>query len=209
MLYQHTATSAICDLLACFLLADKHRYAVTTERFLNEYQRSEFPRRVSAMDEAEPGFAKAFYKMEQRLLVHGGRAVVPLAERLTSISALLERAVVDASSRVQLNVMQESKCHANSAKLWAESLGTVKLMSGYALSNDGLWRQHSWVIDATGIVETTEVRDAYFGVELTLQDSVVMLVANHDTADISSEVFESEFWSEHLTAVLLQLYKDL
>lgn len=44
----------------------------------------------------------------------------------------------------------------------------VGIGSGYALSADGLWRQHSWGILRDGILETTERRIKYFG--LILQD---------------------------------------
>lgn len=41
-------------------------------------------------------------------------------------------------------------------------------MTGYALSPDGLWRQHSWAYgDNLMIYETTVERVMYFGVELS------------------------------------------
>lgn len=57
-------------------------------------------------------------------------------------------------------------CHRNAAALWfagrAGGIGT-----GYALSDDGLWREHSWGLGLAGeLIETTEPRTAYFGVEL-------------------------------------------
>jgi hypothetical protein len=58
------------------------------------------------------------------------------------------------------------ECHRNVAVLWfdgvIESIGT-----GYALSDDGLWRQHSWGLASDGaLVETTDERRAYVGVVL-------------------------------------------
>lgn len=53
-------------------------------------------------------------------------------------------------------------CHANSAQLSLELPG-ARLCTGYALSDDGMWRQHSWVLVGDRVVETTEPREHYFG----------------------------------------------
>jgi hypothetical protein len=39
----------------------------------------------------------------------------------------------------------------------------VAVATGYALSDDGLWRQHSWGMRRDAIIETTEARVLYFG----------------------------------------------
>ena len=45
--------------------------------------------------------------------------------------------------------------------------------TGYALSADGMWRQHSWLIHrkprSNRVVETTEPRILYFGFAMTLE----------------------------------------
>ena len=59
-----------------------------------------------------------------------------------------------------------NQCHFNSAQLWAESEGRLMLYTGYALTEDGMWRQHSWCVVDDGslqVVETTIPRLAYFG----------------------------------------------
>ena len=60
-------------------------------------------------------------------------------------------------------------CHKNSAKLWSEGKG--KIVTGYALSDDGLWRQHSWVNAGNQLIETTEPRVIYFGYTLDEDES--------------------------------------
>ena len=41
------------------------------------------------------------------------------------------------------------------------------IATGYALSGDNLWRQHSWGIDPDGVLaETTDERHAYVGIVL-------------------------------------------
>lgn len=47
---------------------------------------------------------------------------------------------------------------------------------GYALSIDGMWRQHSWMMlrgaRSVKIIETTEKRVAYFGFVMTQKESL-------------------------------------
>jgi hypothetical protein len=43
----------------------------------------------------------------------------------------------------------------------------MKITTGWALSDDGLWRQHSWILRGKTVIETTETRVRYFGVTLT------------------------------------------
>jgi hypothetical protein len=63
--------------------------------------------------------------------------------------------------------MAPSSCHRNVATLWKQrQQGIVAIASGYALSDDGLWRQHSWGILRDGVLETTEQRSKYFGIVL-------------------------------------------
>ena len=78
-----------------------------------------------------------------------------------------------------------SQCHRNSCFLYnceevqSEYEECVKIMTGYALSPDGMWRQHSWCIAYAGdeyiedsiIIETTEERLAYFGFIMNEEES--------------------------------------
>lgn len=60
-----------------------------------------------------------------------------------------------------------SKCHQNSCDLWVNNKEVTRICTGYALSSDGLWRQHSWLVwcrpRVNTIVETTVKRIAYYG----------------------------------------------
>jgi len=65
---------------------------------------------------------------------------------------------------------QPSQCHRNSCELWKlnHEKHDVSICTGYALSEDGMWRQHSWLllIESDGreiIIETTKKRKAYYG----------------------------------------------
>ena len=53
-----------------------------------------------------------------------------------------------------------------------------RLVTGYALSDDGLWRQHSWVMDDQVIYETTVKRTQYYGFVLDPAEAVRFWVTN-------------------------------
>lgn len=68
----------------------------------------------------------------------------------------------------KLMVGAPSRCHENSYYLWKENQENTLICTGYALSEDGMWRQHSWLVNlrarSNQIIETTSPRVAYFGV---------------------------------------------
>ena len=70
--------------------------------------------------------------------------------------------------RIRLQEGVPSDCHGNAARIWRTDPERYSIMTGYALSADGLWRQHSWAMDNTDevLVDEFERRKAYFGVEL-------------------------------------------
>ncbi|VBB17637.1 hypothetical protein YASMINEVIRUS_100 [Yasminevirus sp. GU-2018] len=64
--------------------------------------------------------------------------------------------------KTQLKKMTRSACHDNCYKLYKKDRSN-KVYTGYALSADGLWRNHSWIIKDGSIIETTEKRVLYLG----------------------------------------------
>ena len=65
--------------------------------------------------------------------------------------------------------MRACNCHSNVSRLYKE--GKIDaIVTGWALSDDCLWRQHSWGIvsgpKGDRIVETTGKRKKYYGVIL-------------------------------------------
>ena len=58
-----------------------------------------------------------------------------------------------------------SRCHGNAASLYVFSKGKMRIASGYALADDGLWRQHSWGVGAVDgrVMETTVRSLRYYG----------------------------------------------
>lgn len=66
-----------------------------------------------------------------------------------------------------------SRCHANAATLWSQNRENTRICTGYALSEDGMWRQHSWLLHikdrSNQIIETTVPRIGYFGFCMTTE----------------------------------------
>ena len=96
----------------------------------------------------------------------GGQYIVAPAWPDPDIGALLDRGFV-MSGPGTLRKGKKSKCHNNVASLWrSRRRPIVAIGTGYALSDDGLWRQHSWGIMRSGLIETTAPRTKYFGLVL-------------------------------------------
>jgi hypothetical protein len=82
--------------------------------------------------------------------------------------------------------MNQSECHRNVAEIWAEKHRVlVGIGTGYSLSDDGLWREHSWGLLREGILETTMLRVKYFGVLLQYGDADCFAMANLAAACMS------------------------
>src|SRR5262245_12343254 len=104
-----------------------------------EPERKEWLEQMAAKAiQVEPRMAE----LQQRLLELGGEA--PAFTFLEpDIEQLLERGQpFGGRSRLKIG---PGKCHENSALLWNKNRDTMFIATGYALSEDGVWRQHSWI----------------------------------------------------------------
>ena len=100
------------------------------------------------------------------LLRFGGDYLVAAPTLDPDVPMLLESGFL-ISGPTTLKVMKSSSCHQNVAAVWkARRFGIVAIATGYALSEDGLWRQHTWGILREGVLETTKARLKYFGIVL-------------------------------------------
>tara|TARA_Y100000310_G_scaffold103027_1_gene101175 strand:+ start:3056 stop:3604 length:549 start_codon:yes stop_codon:yes gene_type:complete len=107
-----------------------------------------------------------------KILAFGGEEVcMPYIEE--DYASIMKRGVFMYGDDVELKKGLPSQCHFNSARLWDADSSNLSLMTGYALSDDGMWRQHSWCIhqESGKIIETTELRIAYFGFVMTPDES--------------------------------------
>lgn len=107
------------------------------------------------------------FALRDKLLAFGGNEVcMPLVEE--DYFAIMKRGQFFYGNHARLKEGMPSQCHYNSALLWAANKGRCQICTGYALSEDGIWRQHSWVVQpltrSWRIWETTVKRVAYFGV---------------------------------------------
>ncbi|RZT77219.1 hypothetical protein EV382_0365 [Micromonospora violae] len=130
------------------------------ERLLSLYRD-----RVDTYAGVDAGYRQRWRSWCGTLLSFGGSLVVPPARPDFDLEELLASGSAFGSA-VQCVQGDAGKCHRNVAVCWIdgaiESIGT-----GYALSADELWRQHSWGVDSDGaVVETTDERRAYVGIVL-------------------------------------------
>lgn len=106
--------------------------------------------------------------LRDKLLEVGGLEIVPRFEE--DLSKLIERGETW-DFPVEMEIMDVSRCHQNSAELWSVNPEINKLVTGWALNDDGLWRQHTWIVNDNSIIETTEERLKYFGFMMTEEEA--------------------------------------
>jgi hypothetical protein len=115
-------------------------------------------------------------KLRDHLLAIGGvrLGVLPTDQDFS----VLQRGKSFDAAAAKLRRMERSRCHSNAASLWCQSRKRIRIASGYALSEDGIWRRHSWGSDSGRVIETTVERVAYFGYELDDSESLPFALGN-------------------------------
>jgi hypothetical protein len=120
-----------------------------------------------------------FPELQAKLLSIGGTEVVAQGPE-PHLDILLERGrVFGRKGRKRLRG-DLHRCHQNAAKHYAKHHalgygGTCEIMTGYALAEDGLWHQHSWLWDGWHVIETNTNPTRCFGVILTPDESEVFV----------------------------------
>lgn len=108
------------------------------------------------------------YTLRDRLLSFAGEATC-FAYVEEDIDDILEYGQFWLGHGAKMMRGQASRCHSNVSELWELNHKDHEfyICTGYALSKDGMWRQHSWGILKTPrsikIIETTTPRIAYYG----------------------------------------------
>lgn len=115
------------------------------------------------------------------LLKFGGERVsIPAFEE--DLEKLLTRGQLLSPAGLRLMRGERSQCHRNSALLWDVNRHRLFICTGYYLSSDGIWRQHSWCVEnrkrRPRIVETTNPAVAYFGFAMTTAEAELFLDDN-------------------------------
>lgn len=115
------------------------------------------------MKKMHPSMNSRLFDLRQKLLTFAGEAICfpPYEEDLDNI---LNYGQFWVGSNAKLMRGEPSRCHANSANLWEQNKEATRICTGYALSEDGMWRQHSWLVwhksRSNQIIETTAKRIA-------------------------------------------------
>jgi len=123
-----------------------------------------FKTRLAEQNKTHPGYAAKFRKLSRLMVAAGGGdQAVPHLEPEAQIDALLKNGKLLQPAAVVMRRGNPSDCHRNAATLFRAGKGVIA--TGYALDRDGLWRQHSWVVDKKGrVIETTVRSVAYYGI---------------------------------------------
>ena len=101
-------------------------------------------------------------------VVYGGLCTTTNAE----VQDIADNGVMMPGRGATLMLGERSRCHDNVAKLYSYSRPRIDaIVTGYALSKDGLWRRHSWGLRKGKVIETTELRKRYFGKVLDANES--------------------------------------
>lgn len=121
-----------------------------------------------------PGRAAEMFKLRDLLLSFGGSQVcMPGYDE--DAARIIERGQLWYGDRIHMMKGRPSQCHRNSSYCWEANQDKTVLCTGYALSEDGMWRCHSWLVELrprrNRIVETTEPRIAYFGFGMTTEEA--------------------------------------
>ena len=114
---------------------------------------------------------EAIASLKAKLFAIGGNKISP--QHCPFVSEIASHGVL-VELPVKLRQMDGNRCHHNVARLWEQRKKHSRLKAiatGYALSEDGMWRWHTWGLAATHILETTVVRLQYFGIPMDAEDA--------------------------------------
>lgn len=115
-------------------------------------------------------------KLRKRLLALGGEEVDFTSGSDLYTELLLERGFATEPKRVDRIPGRRRRCHWNSAVAYLDTYPRCepyRIVTGWALGNNGLWYRHSWVLDVDGdqICESTFKACIYYGVMLNKDES--------------------------------------
>ena len=115
---------------------------------------------------------KDMIMLRDRLLSFDGENVC-MAYREPDIDNIMQYGQLWIGDKNHVKMMkgEECRCHSNVCELWQRNRdlkdGKLYIATGYALSKDSMWRQHSWLVlrktRSYKVIETTVMRKLYFG----------------------------------------------
>jgi hypothetical protein len=123
-------------------------------------------------------------ELERRLLNLGGLLALLFLHE-PQIAELLERGRYFPGAKARIRRGQRSACHSNVSLLFVLTEGAVRIATGYGLSPDGLWSQHSWGMAEEGrIIETTRRRLRSYGFVLDDPEILPFVLGNLRFGDL-------------------------
>jgi len=152
---------------------------IKTKSVTNERQRAH-------LEDQSRSLPARLRPLEEKLLSLGGSFAL-VRHNEPDAEKILARGERLSGRGAVLKVVEHNRCHTNAARLWLAAPARFEIMTGYALSSDGLWRQHSWVRQRKDgkLIETTERRVLYFGFALEDgHESSRFVDANMDRGEI-------------------------
>jgi hypothetical protein len=139
---------------------------------------------LSARRERVTAMLPAYAELRSRLLGLGGLEVVlPRYDQFSEaeqrrqaydVQQVLGRGETWPGNNAVVETGTENNCHANVAQIRSSGRGAIA--SGWALADDGLWREHSWlIVRPTGskhsLLETTQPWLLYHGYRLDARET--------------------------------------
>ena len=121
-----------------------------------------------------PKMDPGLYELKKKLLAFAGESVcLPAYEE--DLDNMLLYGQFWIGNNIKMMRGLPSQCHYNAGRCYEANKDKVRICTGYALSPDGMWRQHSFLVwmkeRSNQIVETTVPRIAYFGFVMTKEQS--------------------------------------
>lgn len=127
---------------------------------------------------------KHLRRLERILLALGGRFALIKPNEPDHGKLVTRGEVKDGKDAVMVKG-KPCNCHGNAARLFIEDILT-EIWTGYALSADGIWRQHSWGWKDGKVLETTESREIYCGIQLNVEESFLFVLNNVSREEATS-----------------------
>jgi hypothetical protein len=139
---------------------------------------------LSARRERVTAMLPAYEDLRKQLLAFGGLEVVlPRYDQFSEaeqrrqaydVPQVLARGETWPGSSAVLEIAMENNCHNNVAQIRSSGRGSI--VSGWALADDGLWREHSWLIlrsanSKHSVLETTQAWLLYHGYQLDARET--------------------------------------
>lgn len=129
-----------------------------------------FQNSVEDAKKLHPNMDERMFELKNRLLSFAGDAIC-LPKYEEDLENILKYGQFWLGYNAEKVTGEACKCHSNSARIWMDNKEITNICTGYSLSADGMWRQHSWLIHrkarSNRIVETTQPRVLYYGFAMT------------------------------------------